>query len=268
MPTVTIIMGVYNCKRPDLLDESICSIINQTYTDWEFIICNDGSTDDITLNLLKEYEKKDSRIKILTYDKNRGLAYALNTCLKDAKGKYIARQDDDDVSKPERLQKLVVFADEHPEYAVIGTIADVTDDSGIWGEYLLEEKPTKRSFYWNSPFAHPTVLMRRDVLGEMQGYRVSKETNRHEDYDLFMRIYSAGYIGYNIQEKLYMYRIVNGDKKYRPMKDRIKEAKVRYIGFKKMGILNSGLPYVLKPIIIGLIPQILFKRITKSQYTK
>ena len=267
MPKVSIIMGVYNCKRPDLLDKSIMSIIEQTYTDWEFIICNDGSTDGMTLDLLKNYEKVDKRIKIISYRQNHGLAHALNTCLKEAKGEYIARQDDDDESKPERLEKLVNFADKHSEYAVIGSVADVTDDNGVWGEYPLEEKPISKSFYWNSPFAHPTVLMRKEALDVVGGYKVSRETNRHEDYDLFMRMYATGYKGYNIQEKLYKYRIVNGDKKYRPMKDRINEAAVRYNGFKNLGILRGGgIVYVIKPIIVGLIPQTLFKKIKQMQY--
>lgn len=266
MPTVSIIMGVFNCKRPDLLSKSIWSIINQSYTDWEFIICNDGSTDGKTLEFLKGYEKLDRRIKVLSYEKNQGLAFALNTCLKEARGKYVARQDDDDESKPERLERLVEFAEIHPEYTIIGSIAHVTDDRGVWGEYPLEEKPSKKSFYWNSPFAHPTVLMRKDALDAIGGYRVSKETNRHEDYDLFMRMYANGYIGYNIQEKLYKYRIVNGDKKYRPMKDRINEAVIRYKGFEQLGILSLGIPYVIKPIFVGLIPQKLFRIIKKQQY--
>ena len=82
-----------------------------------------------------------------------------------------------------------------------------------------------------------------------------------------MRMYATGYKGYNIQEKLYKYRIVNGDKKYRPMKDRINEAAVRYNGFKSLGILRGGgIVYVIKPIIVGLIPQTLFKKIKQMQY--
>lgn len=266
MPTISIIMGVYNCKRSDLLDKSIRSIIGQTFTDWEFIICNDGSTDGKTLDLLRKYELEDERIYVISYEPNQGLAHALNECLRVSKGKYIARQDDDDVSKPQRLQKLLDFAEKHPEYAVIGSIADVVDDSGVWGEYRLEEKPEKKTFYWNSPFAHPTVLMCREVLVELGGYREAKETWRHEDYDLFMRMYAAGYQGYNIQEKLYEYRIVNGDKKYRPMNDRINETEVRFKGFKSMGVLLGGIPYVIKPLIVGLIPQRIFKIIKQKQY--
>ncbi len=259
-------MGVYNCKRPDLLNKSVHSIIKQTYTDWEFLICNDGSNDGETLDLLNDYKAIDTRIRILSYVDNKGLSNALNTCLQAAKGKFIVRQDDDDISKPERLQKLLSFAELHPEYAIIGSIADVTDDNGIWGSYPLEEEPTKQSFYWNSPFAHPTVLMHKDALIAVGGYRVAPETRRCEDYDLFMRMYAAGYRGYNIQEKLYEYRIVNGDIKYRPMKDRIEEAIVRYKGYKKMGTLYCGIPYILKPILVGLIPQKLLKKIKQRQY--
>lgn len=266
MPAISVIMGVYNCKNEILLKKSINSIIHQSFVDWEFLICNDGSTDGKTLNLLKAFEEKDCRIKILSYDNNRGLSYALNTCIGKAAGKYIVRQDDDDISKPERFKKLISFAEAHPEYAVIGSIADVTDDSGIWGSYPLEEMPTKKSFYWNSPFAHPTVLMRKDILIAVGGYRVAKETRRCEDYDLFMRMYAEGYKGYNIQEKLYEYRVLIGDKKYRPMKDRLDEAIVRYKGFKQMGVLIGGIPYVLKPIFVGLIPQKVFKKIKQKQY--
>lgn len=267
MPTVSVIMGVYNCKRPDLLDKSIKSIVNQTYSDWEFIICNDGSNDGKTLDLLKTYTKVDERIIVLSYKNNKGLCKALNTCLEKAKGHYIVRQDDDDVSKPDRLQALVSFADAHPEYAIVGSTALVTDDDGIWGQFPLEEKPTKKSFLWNSPFAHPTVLIRKEALENVAGYRVSKETNRCEDYDLFMRMYASGYIGYNIQDDLYEYRVINSNKKYRPMNDRIKEAIVRFKGFKKLGILWIGIPYIFKPIIIGIIPQCIFKHITHSQYS-
>ena len=266
MPTVSIIMGVYNCKRPDLLDRSIHSIINQTYEDWEFIICNDGSTDGKTLDLLNHYNELDERIHVISYEKNKKLAYALNKCLEHSKGKYIVRQDDDDVSKPERLKTLVEFADSHHEYSIVGSIADVTDDNGVWGEYLLKEFPQKKTFYWSNPFAHPTVLMRKEDLLSVGGYRVAKETKRQEDYDLFMRMYAAGFKGYNIQEKLYEYRIVNSNSKYRPMRDRIDESVVRFKGYKNMGVLFEGLPYVLKPIVIGLIPQRIFKRIKRKQY--
>lgn len=266
MPLVSIIMGVYNCKNFDLLCNSVQSVINQTFTDWEFIICNDGSKDNM-LDKLHEIEKMDSRIRILSYDDNKGLAYALNFCIDYAKGEYLARQDDDDISYPDRLQKQVKFLQEHPEYAIVGAQADVYDDGGIWGEYTTVERPDKNSFLWNSPFAHPIVMMRKYAIKDSGKYRVAKETRRCEDYDLFMRMYSKGYKGYNIQEKLYKYRIVNDNAKYRPMKYRIDEAVVRWKGYSSMQIiLPRGIIYVAKPILIGLIPQKVFKSIRKKRY--
>lgn len=265
MPMISVIMGVYNCKDKELLFKSVNSIIQQSYTDWEFIICNDGSTDD-TLSVLKKLELLDNRIRIISYERNQGLSYALNKCISCATGKYIARQDDDDISYPSRFEEQINFIREHNEYEIVGTIADVYDDNGIWGEYNLEEMPSPKTFLWNSPFLHPSVIIRKQALDVVGGYRVAKETSRCEDYDLFMRMYVKGMKGYNIQKKLYKYRIVNGNKKYRPMKDRLDEARVRYKGFCKLGLMPSGFVYVLKPLIIGLIPQKIFKIIKARQY--
>ncbi|MBO5469815.1 MAG: glycosyltransferase [Lachnospiraceae bacterium] len=265
MPEVSVIMGVYNCKDKDLLKKSILSVIAQTYKDWEFIICDDGSTDDTYL-CLKEYEKMDDRIKIITYKKNRGLSYALNKCIQVSSGEYIVRQDDDDISYPSRLKKELDFIKNNPQYSIVGCIADVYDDNGIWGEYKLCEKPLKKTFLWSSPFLHPSVVMRKESLMLVGGYRVAKETRRCEDYDLFMRMYAEGLKGYNIQEKLYKYKIVNNEKKYRTLKYRIDEAKVRFKGFSKLNLMPVGLLYVIKPICIALIPQRFFKIIRRKQY--
>lgn len=266
MPKISVIMGVYNCKSEELLRASVQSIIDQTYTDWEFLICNDGSSDD-TLDKLYEAAKMDKRIKVLTYEKNRGLAGALNYCLEHALGEYIARQDDDDISYSRRFEKELKFLEEHPEIGFIGTGHDICDDNGIWGEEMLPEFPSKDSFLWNSPFSHPTIMIKKEILESVGGYRVAKETRSCEDFDLFMRLYANGYRGYNLQEKLYKYRVVNDpNKKYRSMEMRIEEAVVRYKGYEQMGILLRGIPFIIKPLLIGLIPQKLFYWIRKIQY--
>ncbi len=265
MPEVSVIMGVYNCKNVELLRKSVQSIIDQTFKDWEFIICNDGSSDN-TIELLNEIKEMDARIRVISFAENKGLANALNECLKLARGKYIARQDDDDLSKEDRFEKQIEVLHSHEEYAIVGSNAYVVDDSGVWGNYKVEEYPSKESFLWTSPFAHPTVMICADALKKCGGYRVSKETRRCEDYDLFMRMYVRGYTGMNIQENLYYYRIINNNNKYRPMKYRIDEAVVRAKGYKALGLYPQGLIYVLKPVIIGLIPQFLFRKIRKEQY--
>lgn len=262
MPSISIIMGVYNCKNFTLLKNSVLSIVNQTYKDWEFIICDDGSTND-TLLFLNELSALDSRIRIISYKENKGLAFALNRCLSYARGKYIARQDDDDLSYPERLEKQIAFLMSNKQYRIVGTLAHIYDDSGIWGNYELNEKPNIKSFLWNSPFIHPSIMMYKDDLLKVGGYRVSKETRRCEDYDLFMRMYASDIIGYNIQEKLYQYRIVRSDKKYRAMEYRIDEAIVRFKGYRALGILLIGLPYIIKPILIGLLSQRILNSLKK-----
>lgn len=211
-PKVSVIMGVYNCKSSEKLRRSVQPIINQTFTNWEFFICDDGSTNG-TLSLLYEIKEMDPRIQILHYDNNVSLGNALNTCLKHAKGEYIARQDDDDFSDKSRFEKQVKFLDENDDYCMVGCCAQVYDDNGVWGHYRVPEKPSKFDFLKNSPFMHPTMLMRRSALKIGGGYRIATETRRCEDYDLFMRMYSKGLYGYNIQEELYQYYILRNDQK-------------------------------------------------------
>ena len=268
MTKVSVIMSTYNCKNFEALEMAVQSIINQTFTDWEFIIYNDGSSDDgKTSSFINALSESDSRIKIIDSFENHGLAYAKNKMIEMSSGEYITAQDDDDISLPNRLAEEVAFLDKHPEYAFVGTVASVFDENGVWGYYDLKEKPTKNTFLWNSPFLHPTVMFRRQILEEVDGYRVARETMRAEDYDLFFRLYANEYKGYNIQKKLYEYKIENNpNKKYRPLYDRMQEAKVRYRGFKALGMLIKGIPFIIKPILIGLIPQKIFYLIRKNRY--
>lgn len=267
MPKISVIMGVYNCKNYNSLEKSINSIINQSYKNWEFIICNDGSTNN-TLEMLNSVAALDKRIKVISYEKNCGLAAALNYCLKFAKGEYIARQDDDDdISRPDRFEKQLNFLIQNKNYDFVGSTCIVFDNNGIYGKLKVPKIVTKNDFLWNNPFVHPTVIFSKKSLQLVNGYRIAKETKRCEDYDLFMRMYAKGFKGYNIQEDLYSYKsIIDKNKKYRPMKDRIDEAIVRYKGYKAMGILAKGIPFIIKPILIALIPAKVFAIIKEFTY--
>ena len=270
MVTVSVIMSVYNSDNYKQLYDSVNSILNQTYQDFEFIICDDGSSNNKTQMYLQKISKIDSSIKIIGYNQNKGLAYSRNQCIKLAQGKYIAFQDDDDISEQDRLKEELTFLDNNPQYSFVGSKAGVFDENGIWGEYKVPEKPTKKDFLWNSPFANPTMMFKADVLNIIGGFRVSEETRRAEDYDLFFRLYASGYKGYNIQKKLLNYRIEiekERNKKYRSIKDRIDEAKVRYKGFKNLHLGITAMPYVIKPIIIGLIPHKILYKIRKRNYS-
>lgn len=117
-PMISVVMSTYN--RGDLLPRAIDSILSQTYANFEFIIINDGSTDE-TANILESYKKKDKRIKIITNTQNNGLVYSLNKGLNKARGKYIARMDDDDLSIPTRFEVQFNFMENHPDITVCGT---------------------------------------------------------------------------------------------------------------------------------------------------
>jgi len=268
-PIVSVIMSVYNSNNYQTLLNSVNSILNQTFQDFEFIICDDGSTNKVTRKYLQEINRLDKRIKVIGYKTNKGLGYSRNQCIEFSEGKYIAFQDDDDISEPKRLETEVTFLNENLKYSFVGTNANVFNRNGIWGEYKLPEIPEKKDFLWNSPFLNPSMMFRANVLKDAKGFRVAPETKRAEDYDLFFRLYAKGYKGYNIQKKLFNYRIEienEKNKKYRPMKDRISEAKIRYKGFKILHLGMKSIPYVIKPIIIGLIPAPVFYKIRKKQY--
>lgn len=264
-PKVSVAMGVYNPKR-ELLLQSVSSIISQTFEDWELIICDDGSVTADARVVLDEVASLDPRIRVVGYRSNKGLANALDVCIAAARGSYVARQDDDDRSAPERFQRQVAYLDEHPACAFVGSTATVFDNQGAWGAYPLEEDPTPESFLWNSPFIHPSVMFRRDALESVDGYRVAPETDRCEDYDLFMRLYALGYRGHNLQDALYDYRIDRDAKKYRPMSARMNEAKVRASGFKALGLGARRVPYVIKPIVLGLLPGRVMRLIRRNRY--
>lgn len=248
--SVSIIMGVYNgVKTMDAAIESICA---QSFKDWEFIICDDASTDD-TWKQLNEWSKKDARIKIIRNPENLRLAATLNKCLSYASGKYIARMDDDDVSYPQRLEEQFLFLETHPEYDLVGSQIDGYDGKCLIPNYWKrKETPQKKDFLKASQFIHPTVVFRKTALLQVGGYRAVKETRRAEDYDLFMRLYAAGFKGYNIQKPLLRYYIDDRKIMYRC---RLDEARVRYYGFKCLGLMPGAWIYVFRPLVVGLIPK-------------
>src|SRR3989337_2996755 len=124
MSKVSVIMSVYNGERH--LRESVDSILNQTFQDFEFIIINDGSKDQ-SKYILESY--KDERIKLI-HNKNMGLTKSLNIGISIAKGKYIARQDADDISEPERLKTQYDFMEANPGLGLIGSQFEVIKENG------------------------------------------------------------------------------------------------------------------------------------------
>ena len=131
MPKISIISGIYNCANT--LSEAIESILSQTVTDWEWILCDDASTDG-TADVVRGYQEKyPQRFVLLQNETNRGLNYTLNRCLKEAKGEYIARMDGDDLCAPDRFEKELAVLETEPEIDIVSTSMTFFDETGTWG---------------------------------------------------------------------------------------------------------------------------------------
>lgn len=259
---VSIIMGIYNIPSKEILKMSIDSILNQTYKNIEFIIIDDGSTNE-TLNWAKQLTKNDNRVLLRKNEKNLGLTKSLNIGLKLSTGKYIARMDGDDYCELDRIEKQVDFLKNNPQYSLVSTNMYLFDEKGVWGERKNNEIISRNDFLFNSPILHPSILTYKKSFDMVNGYKEKWYTNRTEDYDLFMRMFSKEIKMYTIQENLHYYREDETCYSKRKYRYRICEFVVRLKGFKELKLYPKAIPYVIKPLIVGLIPQNLLRKIRK-----
>ncbi len=223
MPRVSVIMPAYNSEK--YISESIESIINQTLTDWELIVCDDGSADS-TYSMCKSYAEDHKNIVLIQNERNEGRCVARNNCINLAKGEYIALLDSDDISMPERLQEQVNFLDGHPEYAMVGTLGVLFDKNGEWDEVRCPEIPTAEASAIRAQYICASVMMRAHILEKVGLYKTGKHYFYGEDQELFCRIYAAGFIGYNIQKNLYRYRFDRNNNAIRKFKARVAYTRV------------------------------------------
>jgi glycosyltransferase involved in cell wall biosynthesis len=197
-------MGMFNAAR--FLNPAIESIVGQSYTNWELIVIDDGSTDS-SLTVARAWSERDGRIRTVSHPVNRGLAVSLNYGFALSKGELIARMDADDVSLPGRLEAQVGFLDIRPDVAVVGTGAHFVDadGNGLGTGHLLEDhEDIAANIYRTGPFIHPSVMMRRRFLESLGGYDV--RLRRAQDADLWLRGYRR-FRYHNLSEPLIRCRI-------------------------------------------------------------
>lgn len=252
---ISIIMACYNEEKN--VSKAIESILGQTFSDFEFIICNDGSTDG-TLEILKEYEKKDSRIKIINNEKNLRLSASLNKCIESSKGIYIARMDADDISSPNRLLFQKQFLDENKQYGFCSSNIEIFNEQGVYGKRICIERPEKNDFLRTSPFVHPATMFRKSTLSAVNLY-TTDSIGRAEDYELFAKMYAKGIKGYNIQQFLLKYYEGENSWKKRTLKAALQEVHVRKRIFLMLNLYPRGLFYQYKPLFVKLTPAIIRK---------
>ncbi|WIV20009.1 glycosyltransferase family 2 protein [Paenibacillus polygoni] len=265
MCRVSIIIAAYNAER--FITRAVTSIQNQTYQDFEIIICDDSSTDK-TVEVVKNMMENDHRIRLLRNTENLKAAATRNKCINEAKGEYIAIQDADDFSHKTRLEEQVYFLDNNNNYGFVSSkmfilsetdnieeLSNFSPDSeGLLYKLSYISSPDNKDFLYRLPYTHASTMFRKNVINDIGGYRVAKETVRGEDSDLFMRLHAKGNRGYNLNKALYYY--LEGEDAYKRKKYRyrIHSAINRYKGFKAMGLLPRGYIFLLKPLIVGLIP--------------
>jgi len=199
---ISVTMPVFNAEK--YLAESVESILNQSFQDFEFIIIDDSSTDR-SLEIMNQYGNMDNRIKVLQNKYAKGVVGASNTGLEASQGKYIARMDADDVSLPDRFEKQHRFMESHPEVAVCGTWADTFGQKTKLMKLPETDAEIKTVLLFFCCMIHPSVMMRQDFLRAHQlSYRELFDTA--EDYDLWARALDYTQF-HNIPEALLKYRV-------------------------------------------------------------
>lgn len=250
---ISVIMAAYNSEKT--IAESMDSIVSQTFTDWELIVCDDGSSDG-TYEIIRKYARRyPGKIIAIRNETNQKLPRSLNRCLEYTRGEYIARMDADDRSYPDRLEKQYAFLTAHPEVDAVGTGMTCFEDDRITGQRLPPKEPTPNIIGIGVPFFHATVMMKREVYEQLGGYSSEDYVLRCEDVDLWIRFFGKGFRGANLQEALYYVREDMDASRRRKFKDIKNVVKTLFFGFRENGYPLRQYLYIAKPIVSGLIPQ-------------
>lgn len=205
---ISVIMSTYK-EDERLLRESIESILNQTYRDFEYIIILDYPDNDVHKSVIEEYALKDDRIHFYINEKNMGLTDSLNRGLSLCHGEYIARMDADDISLPDRLERQVKYLEKN-HYDLIGGITEMINENGSLLYSIksvpIDPKKINKALRYSQCIAHPTWLGRKEVFEKNAGYR---HMPLCEDYDFTLRAVLNGFVVSNLNEAVLKYRMTS-----------------------------------------------------------
>lgn len=205
-PLVSVLLPVYNGAQ--YLARAIASVLSQSVCEFEIVVVNDGSR-DASADIVHQF--KDARIRYYEQE-NRGLPATLNRAISLAYGCYLARQDQDDLSSPERLQKQLTFLDAHPDVGMVGTCAEIWKDHQKTERLLghsADDAALRFHLLFDNPFVHSSVMIRRHVLDKVGGYTEDPSRQPPEDYELWSRVARKFRVA-NLTETLLVYREVGG----------------------------------------------------------
>lgn len=233
-PVVSVIMSVYN-EKEEWIMESVNSILNQTFSDLEFIIVNDNPTNKECIDILEKVEKLDPRIVILTNEMNQGLSYSMNKAIQYSQGSYIARMDSDDISHPSRIRKQVDYLNSNKDISIVGTqIMMFGDKNKLWFN-LTEHEELKAKLFFKCCIAHPSVMFRKSDLEHSKLY-YDNNFRTAQDYNLWSRAILKLNIA-NLNEVLLLYRTHN-----KQVTNRKNEQQQNSFGISHLNLLKVILP--------------------------
>lgn len=260
-PLISVLLPVYNGEKS--VERTINSILDQSFLDFEFVIINDGSTDN-TRAILDQFQ--DQRLRII-HKPNEGLGKTLNLGLQLARGKYIARIDADDFAHPERLEKQVAFLETHPEIAVVGSAAKVVYPDGTERIRLrpLEPHRIRQHIIKVCPLAHPSVMMLKDAAVSVGGYDTAYDgslgRSAGEDYHLWVRMLAQGYQLANLADPLItLYKADTSITGSRTIYFRLlQRVKMRLWAKRTLGLGWKAYPEICLVVILTVFNQLGFK---------
>ncbi|MES2416416.1 MAG: glycosyltransferase [Patescibacteria group bacterium] len=206
---VSIILPTYNGSQR--IEMALESVLAQKYSNWELLVLDDGSQDN-TASIVDIFVKKDARIKYIKNEVNLGIQKTLNKGLKEAKGEYIARIDDDDVwCDQNKLNEQILFLEKNTEYVLVGTGVIIVDENNReLFRYLLPQTDSeiRKNILSKNCFIHSSVLFKKDKVMQIGGYDESINTRHVEDYDLWLRLGLNGKFA-NIPSYAVMFKLHN-----------------------------------------------------------
>ena len=260
-PLISVIMPVFNSAK--FIKESIKSILSQTYTKFELIIINDGSTDN-TIKIISRF--RDSRIIILSNKQRLGVAKSLNIGLKVVRGTFIARMDADDISLPHRFEKQVTFLLQNPQVGVVGTNVELINESGkkIRHRKVNIYLDVERALTYCNPIFHSSVLFQRNLIKRYGIY--DENLNGAEDYDLWLRFSRHAKI-INLPKTLLYYRAHAQGISFRNLqKIQISFLKTQLKSIFTYHYAPWRIIFTIKPFIMILLPNFLKRWIYRKVY--
>lgn len=253
-PLISVVMGVrFPGSDVSDLQRAISSITEQSFSDFEFLICENGSSKQAKECLVK-MAGEDRRIRLIDGTGAKTLTQKLNRCIASAQGEWIARMDDDDFSYANRFERQIAYLRKAHDCAFVGCC--VQEKGGrVQSLRRLPETPQIRDFRITLPFVHPALMLKKEAVVLAGGYSEDPRQEGCDDYDLLLRLYTLGYRGANLQEVLLDYSIVSSQIKRRPYRLFFNEFVTRIKRFHALGLLPQWLPWAIKPLIAGLMPR-------------